>query len=321
MHFIEKSGYQPPNNFIFKNAHLSTIIPGAIKKYPVPPYSREKLELPDGDFLLLDWWINDSTDSIVIISHGLEGHSRRTYINSCADYFHKFGYSVLAWNQRSCGGEINRLPKLYHMGLIDDLKCVVNQAIYSGFKKIHLIGYSMGGIVTLNYAGKINVPEEVKSCITFSTPLNVLQNVKAFKKTSNFFYFHNFMVDFKKKLIFKHSQFPDIFNIKQAKSIKSFDDLDSLFTAPIYGFANKEEYYLKVSPLFVLNNIKTPTLIVNAENDPFLTEENYLDRYEISNPNIYFEKPKYGGHVGFPLHNSKFSWAEIRAKEFIDSIL
>ncbi len=318
MQFIEKSSYQP-DNFIYKNAHLSTIISGAIKKYPIPPYQRERLELNDGDFLLLDWWKQDKSSKLVIISHGLEGHSRRTYANSCADYFHKYGYSILAWNQRSCGGEINRLPKLYHMGIIEDINQVVNHAITFGYSEIYLIGFSMGGTVSLNYVGKLDIPSQIKACVTFSTPINLLSNVKAFKKPSNYIYLQNFILDFKRKLKYKHSQFPEIFD-KAKIAVKSFDELDDYFTAPLFGFKNKEDYYRKASPLYALNNIKIPTLIVNAENDPFLTEENFLDQYEIPNPNIYFEKPKYGGHVGFSLKNTNFSWAEIRAKQFIDSL-
>lgn len=320
MQFITQSSYQPPDNMLYRNAHLSTIISGALKKYPVPPYKRERLELHDGDFLLLDWWKQNKANKLIIISHGLEGHSRRTYANSCANYFHKYGYSILAWNQRSCGGEINRLPKLYHMGLIEDLNEVIKYAIQKGFKEIYLIGYSMGGILSLNYLGRTQTPDCIKACVTFSTPLNLLSNAKVFRKPSNFIYLKNFIIDFKRKLKYKHSQFPEIFDEKKLQAIKSFDELDDFFTAPMFGFKNKEEYYKKTSPIYILKNITIPTLVVNAENDPFLTPESFLDNYEIPNPNLYFEKPKYGGHVGFSLKDTSYSWTEIRAKQFIETL-
>lgn len=320
MQYIYQSSYEPPDNLIYKNAHISTIIPGILKKYPIPPYIRERLELSDGDFLLLDWWKQSNTDKLIIISHGLEGHSRRTYVNSCANYFHNDGYSILAWNQRSCGGEINRLPKLYHMGLIEDLNEVIKHAIDHGYKEINLIGYSMGGILSLNFLGRMHTPSCIKACITFSTPLDLLSNAAVFRKRSNIIYLKNFMVDFKRKLKIKQSQFPEIFDEKKLRDIKSFDELDDFFTAPLFGFKNKEDYYKKNSPLFILNQITIPTLIVNAENDPFLTPESFLNNFEIPNHNLYFEKPKFGGHVGFSLKDTSYSWAEIRAKQFIESI-
>ncbi|TWP23880.1 alpha/beta fold hydrolase [Apibacter muscae] len=320
MNYIKKSTYNPTENLIYTNAHLSTIVAGAIKKYPIPPYNRERLELEDGDFLLLDWWRNENTNKLIILSHGLEGHSRRTYINSCADYFHQAGYSILAWNQRSCGGEMNRLPSLYHVGMIHDLEKVVTYSITQGYSEVYLIGYSMGGAVSLNYTGRMKIPKELKACIAFSSPLDFVSNAETFRKPANYIYLKNFINDFKKKLKYKSKQYPDIFDINLIRSINSFDEFDEYVTVPLFGFKNKEDYYKKVSPIHILDNINIPTLIVNAKNDPFLSPESFLKENQMSNANIYFEMPKYGGHIGFMLPKSKFSWVEIRAKEFIEDI-
>ena len=107
MPIVEQSEYNSPS-IIHRNRHVSTIYAALFKKFDVPGYTREKLELKDGDFINIDFIINDPKKA-VILCHGLEGDSRRTYNNSCADYFHHKGFSVFAWNNRTCGGEMNRL--------------------------------------------------------------------------------------------------------------------------------------------------------------------------------------------------------------------
>jgi predicted alpha/beta-fold hydrolase len=148
MPIIEQSEYNFPS-IIHRNRHISTIYAALFKKFEVPGYTREKHELSDGDFINIDFIIKNSKKA-VILCHGLEGDSRRTYNNTCAAYFQQKDFSVFAWNNRTCGGEMNRLPRLYHHGAVDDLDEVVQFVLKKGFEDVYLIGYSMGGVQLLN---------------------------------------------------------------------------------------------------------------------------------------------------------------------------
>ena len=319
MPYIEHSSYPKPN-FINRNAHLSTIIPAKFKKYPIPNYTREKMKTDDGDFLNLDWRFQNNKDKLIILFHGLEGDSKRTYLNSCSDYFYNKGFNILAWNHRTCGGEMNKTCRLYHHGSIDDVHRVLEKALKENYQEISLIGYSMGGALVLNYLGSYEVSNKIKSAVVFSAPISLKSCADTLKIFPNTVYFKNFKRTLVPKFKAKAKQFPEKLNEDMIDKIKTFDEVDEYFTAALHGYSSKEDYYHKASPATVLNNIKTPCLIVNAVNDPFLGKDCYpIERFK-NHTFCTFEMPKYGGHCGFPLENNKHSWAEIRAWKFIGNI-
>lgn len=137
------------------NRHMETIIPSMFFKVDDIIYDRERLELSDGDFLDLDWLTGKKKkENLIVLSHGLEGSSDRYYIKRAARYFHERGWDILAWNCRSCSGEMNRLPRFYHHGDTEDLSKVIDHVLKSSYKKVILIGYSMGGSMSLKYLGE-----------------------------------------------------------------------------------------------------------------------------------------------------------------------
>lgn len=317
MPFVEKSTYNP--KFIHRNGHVSTIYSGRIRKFPPPDYERMKLELEDGDFLNIDFVLKD-TKKAVILCHGLEGDSRRTYNNSCADLFLQKDYSVFAWNNRSCGGEMNRLPRLYHHGVISDLDEIIKYVINKGFEEIYLIGFSMGGAQIMNYLGSdLAIPKEVKAAVTVSTPIKLKSSAETLKTGFNRVYLKMFTTKIKRKLQEKAIQFPELIDADKIPAIKTFDEIDEHFTAPIHGFLDREDYYEKASPAYVMENIKIPVLIINALDDPFLGEECYPVEFAKKHPFVYLEIPKHGGHCAFPLLDSNYSWTDFRAYEFFNS--
>ncbi|KAF2342610.1 YheT family hydrolase [Flavobacterium tistrianum] len=317
MPLIEHSEYDSPS-IIHRNRHISTIYAALIKKFEVPEYTREKHELNDGDFINIDYILNDSKKA-VILCHGLEGDSRRTYNNSCAAYFLEKGFSVFAWNNRTCGGEMNRLPRLYHHGAVDDLDEVVRFALKKGIEDIYLIGYSMGGVQLLNYLGWTKIDERIKAAVSISVPTHIATSAEVLKQGFNRVYLKNFTIDIKKKLKYKAAQFPDFINSDQIDNISTFDEVDQYFTAPLHGFASRDDYYERVSPEFSLKNITTPVLIINSLDDPFLGERCYPRTIAKDSAYVYLETPKYGGHCAFPLRDSEYSYAEKRAFTFFES--
>lgn len=319
MPFIENSRYDLLIPVHLRNPHVSTIYAGKFRRFISPEYIREKLFLPDGDFLHIDY-IHKNSERAVILCHGLEGNSQRTYMNSCADYFLSHEYSVFAWNNRSCSGEMNLLPRLYHHASIEDLDAVIQFALSKNIKELFLIGYSMGGAQIMNYLGRVSqIDQRIKACVSISVPVEVKASADALKKGFSRVYMKNFLYDITGKLKIKAQQFPDIIDIEKLKKIKNFDELDDYFTAPLHGFKNGQDYYYSVSPARNIEKINTPILVLNALNDPFLGVGCFPVDLAKKNDFIHLETPKYGGHCAYLTKNSRYSYAEIRALEFIES--
>lgn len=317
MPIVEKSSYNP--FLLFRNGHVSTIYSGRIKTSKTPDYQREKLELPDGDFLIIDSLPKPVSKKALILCHGLEGDSRRTYNNTCARYFFVKGFSVFAWNNRSCGGEMNRLPKFYHHGTVADLDAVVQNVLNRGYKEVYLVGFSLGAAQILNYFGRFEIDKRVRAGVAVSAPILLKSSAEKLKKGFNRVYLNIFVRKLKVKFTEKARHFPELLDAAKISSIRTFDEVDEYFTAPLHGFSNRQDYYEKASPAYSLNKVQTPVLIINALDDPFLGEESYPYDFATKHPFIYLETPKYGGHCAFPLANSTFAWTDFRAYEFFSS--
>lgn len=317
---LVESTYRPP--FYLKNPHLSTIIPSTFRKVEGVTYDRERLNTPDDDFLDLDW-SRVASDMLVIVSHGLEGSSDRPYMKGMVKYFNQNGWDALAWNCRSCSGELNWKPRFYHHGATEDIDQVINHAIGSKtYKQVALVGFSMGGSMTLKYLGEKgeNVPKEVLAGVAFSVPVSLKSSVDALAKRGNRIYRKRFMKKLEEKIRKKAAEFPDEVKYEGFDHIKYFPDFDNLYTAPLHGFKNAEDFYYKASAQRYAYSTKTQVLIVNAINDPFLGEECYPVEKCKNHEYIYLEMPKHGGHVGFALAGSEFTYMEKRAFEFISNL-
>src|SRR5579859_7339657 len=140
--------YSPP--WYLFNAHLETIYPSLFRSVQLIKYDAERISTPDDDFLELNW-LKRGSNKIVIISHGLEGNADRVYVKGMAKAFYENGFNVLAWNYRGCGKEMNKALRFYHSGATDDLDVVVNHVIHKSYEDIYLIGFSLGGNLTLKY--------------------------------------------------------------------------------------------------------------------------------------------------------------------------
>lgn len=315
MPYIQNSSYKP--SFVFKNGHISTIYSGVIKKFPAPNYTREKLNLPDGDFVNIDFLITNSKRA-VLVCHGLEGDSQRVYNNSCAQYFLERDYSVFAWNNRSCGGEMNLLPQLYHHASVDDFEEMIKFVVNKGFEEIYLVGFSLGGAQILNYFGRKNVLPQVKAGVAVSAPIQLKASAESLKRGFNRVYLNRFIRKIKVKIDAKAQMFPDLVKTDFVPNIKTFDEIDDHFTAPLHGFTDRNDYYTKASPAYSIAQIKTPVLVINAWDDPFLGEGCYPVEFAKNNPYLYLEIPKYGGHCAFPMSNSNYAWTDVRAYEFFN---
>jgi predicted alpha/beta-fold hydrolase len=312
---VRGQAYTPPY-FLF-NKHLETIYPALFRKVDISGFRRERIHTPDDDFLDIDWLDHSPAGNLVIISHGLEGNSQRPYMKGMAKAFFDAGYSVITWNYRGCGEEMNRRLRFYHSGATDDLDVVVKHAA-PRFKSIFLVGFSLGGNITLKYLGERgNDPGKVKGAATFSVPLNLQTSCERISMPGNRIYANRFLRSLKKKVIAKSKVMSgiDIAGVDSITTLKVFDDR---YTAPLHGFKDAVHYYQSCSSLYFLKDIRVPALVMNAKNDPFLSPDCYPAH--IDNPSIQFDFPLHGGHVGFSLLNNKLYWSELRALQFIRDI-
>lgn len=317
MPVIKKSSYKAP--FPFKNGHLCTMFPALFRKPKlIKDYRRERIDTNDNDFLDLDW-MDHKKEKAVIISHGLEGNTDRQYVIGMANQFYQAGYDVVAWGYRGCSGDINRKLQMYHSGATHDLDEVVKQVENQGFKEIYLVGFSLGGNLTLKYLGEYD-RASIKAAVAFSVPLDLHTGSLKIKNRQNWIYSRRFLRSLKKKVTMKQKQFPDQISLEPFKKIKSLMDFDDAYTAPIHGFDHAMDYYQKNSSRNFLKKINVSTLVVNALNDPFLSDE-CLD-HSLFEPleQVYFETPTHGGHVGFVTRNKQGNyWSEQRALTFCEN--
>jgi uncharacterized protein len=307
--------YRAPK-FLF-NAHLETIFPSLLRRVDLAPYSRERIETPDGDFLDLDW-IKTGKTKLLIISHGLEGSADRAYVKGLAKAGTEEGFDILAWNFRGCSGEINRKLRFYHSGATEDLDTVVQHAISLGmYPEIYLAGFSLGGNLTLKYLGERTLAHEIRKAVVFSVPLNLQTSCAKISQPSNWIYANRFLKSLKNKVIQKHKHYPEL-DITPLPSIKTIETFDDCYTAPLHGYNNATEYYDQCSSIRFVSNIRIPTLIINAKNDPFLSNECFPTELLLHHEFVKLEIPVRGGHVGFSqFGKTRRYWSEERAMEWL----
>lgn len=306
--------YHPP--IFHSNSHFSTIYPAVFRPKTIQDPISERISTPDQDFLDLDWYRNYSK-KLVIISHGLEGNSKRAYVVGMAKAFFQNGFDVLAWNYRGCSGEMNLTARFYHSGATDDLNTVILHAQnVSQYQTISLIGFSLGGNLTLKYLGE-DYPstKSIHKSVAISVPLDLDSSSYQLSKWQNWAYSKRFLKSLIKKVEEKGKTM-EIPNLHRLKSISSLREFDEWITGPLHGFKNAVDYYTQCSSIYFLSRIKTSTLIISALNDPFLSKKCFPENVKGGFVNLLY--PTFGGHVGFALFNEReLYWSEIQALKFV----
>ncbi|MBC6993228.1 alpha/beta fold hydrolase [Neolewinella lacunae] len=301
-------------------AHYQTIVPNLFRSVPVD-YRRERITTPDGDFLDLDWLDHPASRQLVVLSHGLEGDSRRVYVASAARYFHRHGWHALAWNCRSCSGEMNLTEKLYSHGQVEDLETVINHALATGlYDRVVLLGYSMGGNLTLKYLGTQGKqrPEQVTHGVAFSAPVFIAHSADSLDRAENIIYRLKFRRALTEKIRRKEAQFPGRVDFSRLKDVRVWRDFDRWFSAPIGGFDDLDAYYDYLSSGNFVAGTTAPVLIVNATNDPIVPPACSPHELAATHPLIHLEQPHWGGHVGFALRGKPHNWMDERALAFVN---
>jgi predicted alpha/beta-fold hydrolase len=299
---------------------LQTLVPALLRRARRVTTERERLELEDGDFLDLDWR-REGRERLGILSHGLEGSSGAVYIQAMAAALWQEGWDVLAWNCRSCSGELNRLPRFYHSGSSDDLKRVIDHALaVHPARHVDLVGFSLGGNVTLKLLGELGdgAPARLHRAVAFSVPCDLAGSSRQLESWLNRkLYMGRFIRSLLEKVEAKRATHPEIPAVDPEEKPETFKQFDDRYTAPLHGFRDAEDYWERSSCRPWLSEIRVPTLLVQAANDPFLSGDCYPWREARGSEAFHLEVSRGGGHVGFGGPWRERNGAEARALGFL----
>jgi len=291
--------------FGLKNRHLQTLYPAFFRKQIQPKTKTEVFELDDGDFVECFWCEKPPTDDrdIVILFHGLEGSYKSPYIQGMMNALQKAGFGSVLMHFRGCSGKQNRLARAYHSGDTADAKAWI-KSLSKRYPKssLHAVGYSLGGNMLLKLLGEWGDKSPLKSAVSVSAPMQLDISANTINKDFSKFYQKHLLKHLKASLFKKYKSHPMQtligFEEKNIKLIKTFWEFDDIYTAKIHGFSSAKEYYRLSSAKQYLKSIHTPTLIIHAKDDPFMTEEILPKPSEIS-PYVKLDIQEHGGHVGF----------------------
>jgi predicted alpha/beta-fold hydrolase len=319
MPLILDSSYRAPS--WLPGGHVQTIYPALFRRLPRATRRSERLELPDGDFIDLEW-AGQGGSRLAILSHGLEANLQTEYIQGMAAALHRRGWDVLVWNFRGCGSEPNRLLRMYHSGATEDLHAVISHALENHpAQSIDLIGFSLGGNITLKYLGErpAALSPRLHRAVAFSVPCDLACSSHQLSLPSNRLYMERFLLAMRAKIRTKKRMFPEQLDLTRLWHIRSFQEFDDRFTAPIHGFRDAADYWARNSCRQFLAKINLPTLLISAANDPFLGPNCYPREEAAASQWFHFEAPETGGHVGFMVSQKGAEyWSETRAAEFLE---
>lgn len=277
---------------------------------------RERLWLDDGDFLDLDWHgRHDPKAPLVLVLHGLTGSSNSLYVLGVQQALAARGWASVALNWRGCSGEPNLLPRGYHSGASEDLaETVRHLRAQRPMAPLYAVGYSLGGNVLLKYLGETGSDSQLLGAVAVSVPFRLDQCADRLGLGFSRIYqahFMNQMVAYvkTKQRLFAHQGMADrlaaLERLGPLDGMRTFWDFDGRITAPLHGFSDAADYYTRSSSRYFLDRIQTPSLIIQAADDPFVFRHSLPETEELP-PCIQFELHAHGGHVGFvdgsPLH-------------------
>jgi uncharacterized protein len=291
--------------------HLQTIYPSLLRRRRHPELKRERLELPDGDFVDLDWTQNDGR-ALVLVLHGLEGSLESHYTGGILEALVATGYRAVLMYFRGCSGSPNRLARSYHSGDTTDLRHVLTGRI--GEKPLAVIGYSLGGNVLLKALGEGAGMGPVRTAIAVSVPFDLDRAAWRLQQGFSRIYQRYLLSKLRRSYRAKLPSHTMPVNPERLDALDSFRKFDNEVTAPLHGFLDVDDYYGRSSSRQYLQAITTPTLILHAADDPFVPGDAIPTDSELGS-GVTLELSRHGGHVGFVEGDLPFRahyWLETR---------
>jgi predicted alpha/beta-fold hydrolase len=310
------------------NGHLMTLVAwGRRRTFPAlpPPEARVLRVADDTEVLAHCYWQPTRNEApTVVVLHGLEGSSAVHYMRGVADKAWRRGWNAVLLNQRNCGGTEHLTPRLYHSGLTADPREVIRAlAERERLGRVGVVGYSLGGNLALRLAGELaDRPGPVVGVVAICPTMDLERCVRAIERRVNIPYQFNFVRNLRARMRRKAAAWPGSFDLTPLDRIWTIRRFDDVYTAPHHGFGDAANYYYQASAARVVDRIRVPTLILTAEDDPFVPADQFREPAVRMNPNILTIVTRHGGHCGFiERQDGEYDgyWAEDSALRFLAS--
>jgi uncharacterized protein len=282
--------------------NLQTIWPVLCSRRPPDaPWRRERWDTPDGDFVDVDFIdAADAQAPLLVLLHGLEGSSQSHYARSFGFWVQRNGWRFAVPHWRGCSGELNLAPRAYHSGDYEEVDWLLTRLRSTAAAPLQVVGVSLGGNALLRWAAESGqlAATRVRALASVSAPLDLAAGGAALGRGFNrLVYTRMFLQTMKTKALAKLAQHPGLFDRERMLASRTLYEFDNVFTAPLHGFADTDDYWSRASAKPHLARIRVPTLALNARNDPFVPAAS-LPRDGSAHVTLW--QPAHGGHVGFP---------------------
>ena len=293
-------------------------------RHPLP-FRLERWDTPDGDFLRMHFRETHPGRPWLLQLHGLEGSVRSFYVSGIARAVERLGWNVAVMEFRACGGEMNRAPRVYHMGETTDLDFAVRTLLERlPEAELYLSGVSLGGNVLAKWLGEqgARVPANIRAAAVVSAPFNPAISAPQFHEILFGFYSWNFLRTLVPKAVEKDRQYPGVLDIEAIKASRDFYAYDTLVTARLHGFEDAVDYWTRVGCHQFLPEIRVPTLLLSSADDPFNPPETLPHDAVAASPWLIPQFTTHGGHVGFVAGRSPRRaryWADDQLARFFDA--
>jgi predicted alpha/beta-fold hydrolase len=280
---------------------------------PAPRFVRERWDTPDGDFIDVDWLdappgppgpagTGRAGAPLLVLFHGLEGSSASHYAQSFADAARQRGWRYAVPHFRGCSGEPNRAPRAYHSGDYEEIGWILAHMRARQGAPVIAVGVSLGGNALLRWAEETGAAAATtaSAVAAISAPVDLAAGGAAIGQGFNrHTYTRMFLRTMKAKAVDMLARHPGLFDRQQMLSARTLHDFDNIFTAPLHGFRDTDDYWARASAKPHLHRIRIPALVLNALNDPFVPASSLPRARDVSGC-VTLWQPLHGGHVGFP---------------------
>jgi len=315
---------------LFTNGHAQTLAGyawprRALLRGPLPADQERTFEVEPGVRILghCRWQSVDAKEQpTLLLLHGLEGSSASRYMLGTAEKAFRQGFNVVRLNLRNCGDTEHLTPTLYNSGLSGDIRTVILELIERDrLTKIFLAGFSMSGNIALKLAGEEAeaAPRELAGICAVSPSIDLSSCAEAINRRANWVYQQSFLRSLRRRIRNKQKLYPELYDTSDLHLVRTIRDFDERYTAVDGGYRDADDYYSCASALPLIGHIRVPSLIIHAQDDPFIPFEPLAQASVVDNPCVIVLAPPHGGHVGFVAADTEMEdrfWAENRVVEF-----
>ena len=271
---------------------------------PPPQFSRERWATPDGDFIDVDrlQGCTGQAAKHLVLFHGLEGSSSSQYAQAFASVARSRGWNFSVPHFRGCSGELNLAPRAYHSGDFEEIGWMLERLRSQSDAPLLAVGISLGGNALLRWAQESgdSAATTAAAVAAVCSPIDLAAAGRAIDQGFNWLvYSRMFLRTMKPRALAKLQQYPGLFDRERLIAVRTIFDFDNVFTAPLHGYRDTDDYWKRASAKPQLSRIRIPALVLNARNDPFVPVASLPGAAEVGSQ-VTLWQPAHGGHVGFP---------------------